>query len=92
MSKKSSLLTKYTLQYQKKPKSRVFAPLAETYRKLGMRDESLKILRQGLKYHPTYTLGYIVLANVYFDQQNFELAYNTLRPFRTFKLREASFF
>ena len=78
---KSSLLAKYTLQYQKKPKSRVFAPLAETYRKLGMRDDALKVLRDGIKNHPTYTLGYIVLAHVYYDQDNYEISYNTLRPF-----------
>ena len=81
--KKSSLLAKYTLQYKKKPKSRVFAPLAETYRKLGMYDESLKILREGIKFHPAYTMGYIVLYHVYYDQQNYELAYNTIRPFVT---------
>lgn len=80
---KSSLLAKYTLQYQKKPKSRVFAPLAETYRKLGMYDEALKILREGMKFHPAYTLAYIVLAHIYYDQQNYELAYNTVRPFVT---------
>jgi len=79
--KKSSLLTKYSTLYEKKPKSRVFAPLAETYRKLGMIEESLKILRQGIKYHPEYTLGYIVLAHVYYDRENFELSYSTLRPF-----------
>jgi pentatricopeptide repeat protein len=79
--KKSSLLTKYSLQYEKKPKSRVFAPLAETYRKLGMHDEALKILRTGIRNHPNYTLGYIVLANVYYDKENFEIAYTTLRPF-----------
>jgi pentatricopeptide repeat protein len=78
---KSSLLAKYTLQYQKKTKSRVFAPLAETYRKLGMIDESLKVLRDGIKNHPTYTLGYIVLAHVYYDQENYEISYNTIRPF-----------
>lgn len=78
---KSSLLAKYSLQYQKKPKSRVFAPLAETYRKLGMKDEALKILREGIRIHPTYTLGYIVLAHVYYDQENYEIAYNTIRPF-----------
>lgn len=89
-TKKSSLLAKYTLQYQKKPRSRVFAPLAETYRNLGMYDEALKILRSGLKYHPTYTLGYIVLAHVYHDQQNDELAYNTLRPFVTDNLENIS--
>jgi pentatricopeptide repeat protein len=80
-STKSSLLAKYTLQYQKKPKSRVFAPLAETYRKLGMKDDALKVLRDGIKIHPTYTLGYIVLAHVYYDQENYEISYNTLRPF-----------
>lgn len=79
--KKSSLLAKYSLQYQKNPRSRVFAPLAETYRKLGMYDEAIKVLRDGIKLHPTYTLGYIVLAHIYFDQENYEISYNTVRPF-----------
>lgn len=78
---RSSLLAKYTLQYEKNPKSRVFAPLAEIYRKLGMMDEAYKILKAGIRHHPSYTLGYIVLANCYFDNNNFELAYNTIRPF-----------
>lgn len=66
--------------YQQKPKSRVFAPLAETYRKLGMYDEAFKILKKGIKIHPNYTLGYIVLANCYHDNDQNELAYNVLRP------------
>jgi len=78
---RSSLLTKYTLLYEKKPKSRVFAPLAETYRKLGMLDESFRILKDGIRNHPSYTLGYIVLANCYFDIQSYEMAYNSIRPF-----------
>ena len=77
----SALLSKYKLMYEKKPRSRVFAPLAETYRKLGMIDESLKILKSGIRIHPSYTLGYIVLANCYFDRQNYELAYTSIRPF-----------
>jgi len=67
--------------YEKNPRSRVFAPLAETYRKLGMVNEGMKILQDGIKHHPSYTLGYIVLAHCYFDQNNFEMAYNSLRPF-----------
>lgn len=78
---RSSLLSKYSLLYEKNPRSRVFAPLAETYRKLGMLDEAMQILKDGIRNHPSYTLGYIVLANCYFDVQNFELAYNTIRPF-----------
>jgi tetratricopeptide (TPR) repeat protein len=79
--KNSSLLAKYTLQYKRKPRSRVFAPLAETYRKLGMYEDAFKILKDGIKHNPSYVLGYIVLANCYYDQQNYELAYNTIRPF-----------
>lgn len=67
--------------YEKKPRSRVFAPLAETYRKLGMIDEAMKILNVGIKNHPSYTLGYIVLSHCYYDLQNYEMSYNVIRPF-----------
>ena len=77
----STLLTKYQQMYEKKPRSRVFAPLAETYRKLGMLDEAFKLIQKGIKNHPSYTLGYIVLSHCYYDIQNYELAYNTIRPF-----------
>lgn len=77
----SSLLSKYTLMYEKKPRSRVFAPLAETYRKLGMIDEAMKVLKEGIKQHPSYTLGYIVLGHCYFDLQNFEMSYSSTRAF-----------
>lgn len=81
VKKHSSLLAKYSIMYEKKPNSRVFAPLAETYRKIGMIDDSLRILKEGIKLHPTYTMGYIVLANCYYDLQKYELAYSTIRPF-----------
>lgn len=45
-----------------------------------MLDDAFKILKEGIRYHPNYTLGYIVLAHCYFDQGKFELTYNTLRP------------
>lgn len=66
--------------YKKNPRSKVFAPLAESFRKLGMLDDAFKILKEGIRHHPNYTLGYIVLAHCYFDQEKFELTYNTLRP------------
>lgn len=90
LQKKSSLLTKYSALYERNPKSRVFAPLAESYRKLGMLDEAFKVLREGIKRHPTYVMGYIVLAHCYFDQQNYELAYNTIRPFVSENLENIS--
>lgn len=88
--KKSSLLTKYSSIYERNPKSRVFAPLAESYRKLGMLDDAFKVLRDGIKRHPTYVMGYIVLSHCYFDQQNYELAYNTIRPFVSKNLENIS--
>ena len=76
----SPLLIKYLRAYEQNKKSRVFAPLAETYRKIGKVEEALKILKDGIRFHPTYTLGYLVLAHCYFDKNQYEFAYNTLRP------------
>lgn len=76
----SALLAKYYGLYKKNPRSKVFAPLAEAFRKLGMLDDALKILKDGIRNHPHYALGYIVLAHCYYDQEKFELTYNTLRP------------
>lgn len=80
MMDSTPLLLKYLKMYEQNPSSKVFAPLAETYRKIGKIDEALKILKTGIRIHPTYTLGYLVLANCYYDQNKFEFSYNTLRP------------
>ena len=48
----SPLFLKYQADYEKNPRSRVFAPLAETYRKLGMTDKAMEILSQGIRFHP----------------------------------------
>lgn len=66
--------------YKKNPRSKVFAPLAESFRRLGMLEDALKVLKDGIRYNPDYALGYIVLANCYFDQEKYDLTYNTLRP------------
>lgn len=76
----SPLFLKYQTDYEKNPRSRVFAPLAETYRKLGMVDKAMEILSQGIRFHPTYVMGYLGLAFCYYDLKQYNLAYNTLRP------------
>ncbi len=76
----SALLSRYLEQYRRQPGSRVFAPLAEAYRKLGMTDEALKVLKEGIKRHPGYVLGYLVLAQCYHDQKKNDAAYQTLQP------------
>lgn len=74
------LIEKYTEILESNPKSRVFAPLAEAYRKLGMVKQALKILQQGIRYNPDYVLGHLGIAHCYFDSGEYVLAYNTLRP------------
>lgn len=76
----SPLFLKYQTDFEKNPRSRVFAPLAETYRKLGMTDKAMEILSQGIRFHPTYLMGYLGLAFCYFDLKQFGLAYSTIRP------------
>ncbi|MDD4976028.1 MAG: hypothetical protein PHY93_16860 [Bacteriovorax sp.] len=76
----SPLFLKYQADFEKNPRSRVFAPLAETYRKLGMTDKSMEILSQGIRFHPSYLMGYLGLAFCYFDLKQFNLSYSTLRP------------
>lgn len=80
MKRRSALLAKYLDLYNKDPHSRVFAPLAETYRKLGMINEALSVLKDGIRKHPSYQLGHIVLANCYFDKADYERSYQILSP------------
>ncbi len=77
----SPLFLKYQSEYEKNPNSRVFAPLADLYRKVGMTDRAMEILANGIRNHPTYVLGHVGMANCYFDIQQFSLAYTTLKPF-----------
>jgi tetratricopeptide (TPR) repeat protein len=79
-TQRSALLVKYIEQYKANPKSRVFAPLAETYRKLGMLKEAMEILRDGFKYHPSYQLAYVVLGNCYYDLEQYEKCHQTISP------------
>lgn len=76
----SPLFLKYQAEFEKNPRSRVFAPLAESYRKVGMLDKAIEILSQGIRFNPSYVMGYLGLAACYFDMKQFNLAYSTLRP------------
>lgn len=77
---KSPIIIKYQNLYKEDPTSRVFAPLAEAYRKFGMVDEAIEILKKGIKHHPDFILGYLGIAFCYFDNEEFNMAYETLRP------------
>ncbi|MEI6092900.1 MAG: tetratricopeptide repeat protein [bacterium] len=66
--KYDAYLEKYLKEYQENPRSRVFAPLAEAYRKSGLIDEAIEICKEGLEYHPNFLSGMVALARCYFDK------------------------
>jgi tetratricopeptide (TPR) repeat protein len=70
----------YLRKYQEDPSSRVFAPLAEAYRKAGLIDEAIEIAREGLRVHPTFTGGRVALARALFDKKLFEEVVAELGP------------
>ena len=76
----SALIKKHEETLARDPNSRVFAQLGELYRKVGMLDYALRVFREGVKRHPTYHLGYLGLAYCYYDLEQYQLAYATLRP------------
>lgn len=71
-------LEKYLKEYQENPYSRVFAPLAEAYRKSGMTQEAVDIAKEGIKHHPDFVSGKVSLARSYIDLKKHDEACNIL--------------
>lgn len=67
-------IERYQKLYEKDPKSKVFAPLGEAYRKMGLIKEALSILQTGVKLHPHFASGRVAYAKVLIDQKNYEEA------------------
>lgn len=66
----SELIEKYQLLLQKDPKSQVFAPLTEAYRKMGLLEEAFRIAVRGVQFNPSFGGGRIALAKVFLDRDN----------------------
>jgi predicted Zn-dependent protease len=70
----------YLKRYQDDPKSRVFAPLAEAYRKAGLLDEAIEICRDGLRMHPHFIGGRVAMARALFDKGEYSEVVKELEP------------
>ncbi len=70
----------YLRRYQEEPASRVFAPLAEAYRKAGLLKEAIEIARDGCRIHPHFIGGRVALARALFDQGSFAEVVKELEP------------
>ena len=58
---------RFQLEYEKNPRSRVFAALAEAYRKMGLIEEANRIASRGVQIHPTFAGGRVAFAKVLND-------------------------
>lgn len=76
----SPLIAKHLKTLAKDPRSRVFAQLAECYRKLKLYDKALNTLKKGIVLHPDYVPAYVELGLLYEEMEQFQLAYSTIRP------------
>lgn len=50
------------------PNSTLFVALAEEYRKVGMYDEAISVLEEGLSRQPNYTSARVALGRIFFDK------------------------
>jgi len=67
-------IERYLSMWERDPKSRVFAPLAESYRKIGQLDRAIEICEKGLQIHPNYVSGRVALGRAYFEKGDYESA------------------
>lgn len=67
-------IEKYQKILENEPGSQVFAPLADAYREMGMMEEAEKIATRGIKRHPHFVSGLVVLAKIYRDQKKAQIA------------------
>jgi tetratricopeptide (TPR) repeat protein len=61
----------YLRRFREDPKSRVFAPLAEAYRRMGKVEEAIQICKEGLLHHPDFHGGRVALAKCYLDKKRY---------------------
>lgn len=73
------VIDKYRSALKKNPHSQVFAPLADAYRELGQHDLAEKICKEGLKHHPEFPGGWVVLGKILKDKKNLEEATKALQ-------------
>jgi tetratricopeptide (TPR) repeat protein len=63
-------------RYKRGNDSRVFAPLADAYRKTGEVDRAIEILEKGLERFPQYASAHVILGKCFYDKGASERAKN----------------
>ncbi len=71
MAKDSSEIAKLTERISKDPKSKLFVPLAEEYKKIGDIEMAIHVLSEGLKINPGYVTARSFLGRLLLGQGDF---------------------
>ncbi len=72
-------INRYHQIYLKDPESKIFAPLAEAYRKAGQLEHAYAIAKKGLKDHPEFASGQVTFARILIDMNEKEKAISHLK-------------
>ncbi len=68
MDKNTSEIVKLTERISKDPRSKLFVPLAEEYKKIGEVEMAIHILSEGLKNNPGYVTARSLLGRLFFEK------------------------
>jgi tetratricopeptide (TPR) repeat protein len=55
-------------RYEKAPESRIFAPLADAYRKNGDIERAIELCEKGLERYPDYASAHVILGKCFYDK------------------------
>ncbi len=75
----NEFLERYQKLWDTDQSTRVFAPLAEGYRRSGNLQRALQICRQGLNLHPSFAGGWYELAKIHIDRKENDKAIEALK-------------
>jgi tetratricopeptide (TPR) repeat protein len=72
-------IEKYQRIHESDPKSKIFAPLAEAYRKAGEIQKAYNICKKGVIQHPSFASGHLSMARIYKDMKEHDKSLLHLR-------------
>lgn len=64
----SEEITQLAERFRNAPESRLFAPLADAYRKSGLVDKAVQLCEEGIKRFPDYASAHVILGKCYYDK------------------------
>lgn len=67
-------IEEYQIILMRNPSARVFAPLSEAYRKMGLLQQALEICEKGTHYNQDYHSGWVAYGKVLFELKRYEEA------------------